>query len=206
MVRREDSLKKAIAYSRKGGKLFQESEELLRRNKEARKGYGYVTKTPIKYAPIADTHNQSAVNFFRSGEAYMEAGRPEEALEAYQTGFQTAWSSRLKKDLTRAMYKAKKEIGEKESSVGYRIRSRLFPPRTIQQSQRKNLGHALGFAAAAIFCFTGTLLFVSFNITGYGIAGLEYHNISSISTCSFILGLVFSLFYFKSKRKLEKKR
>lgn len=63
------------------------------------------------------------------------------------------------------------------------------------------LGRFRIFALAAIVSFVFSLVFISFNLTGFSMINIPVYNNNWVSIPFFILGLVFTLFYFKEKAR-----
>ncbi len=66
--------------------------------------------------------------------------------------------------------------------------------------RRGKLERRLGFASLSIISFAIALFFISFSLTGYAVGELTQENSRLIGTSLFILGLVFTFFYFKNKK------
>lgn len=102
------------------------------------------------------------------------------------------------------------QAGEKEAARrNYRIAKEYEWPK-YEAGVRRRLKPGLEryniFPFLAMATLVGSLIFTSFNLTGYAIAGLRQENYVWISTGLFILGLILLFFYFRIKKKLKKKK
>ncbi|MCK4647760.1 hypothetical protein KAT24_02415 [Candidatus Pacearchaeota archaeon] len=86
--------------------------------------------------------------------------------------------------------KWRKKINNKLNEINKKL------PRKSRGLERRLF--ALAFLSIA--SFIGALFFISFNLTGYATGGLAQENFRWISTSLFILGLIFTFFYFKNKK------
>lgn len=71
----------------------------------------------------------------------------------------------------------------------------------LHGSEKGGLEKRFIFAIASIISLVGALLSVSFNLTGYAIGALSYNKISLAGGALFILGLVFTFLFLRSKNK-----
>lgn len=57
------------------------------------------------------------------------------------------------------------------------------------------------YAFFSIFAFAITLVFISFNLTGNTIGGINFNDMKWISTCFFFFGLIFVFMYLRNKNR-----
>jgi len=113
----------------------------------------------------------------------------------------------------RDFYRAKEVLEEAEKYLGpkkfaatdpelvKKISSRLEQIKAkLPIKKRGKLERNLGFASLSIISFTIALFFISSSLTGYAVGELTQENSRLIGTSLFILGLVFTFFYFKNKK------
>jgi len=77
---------------------------------------------------------------------------------------------------------------------------KLKEPSSSQRLRPRKLERQLGFAIPAIISFVVALCFISFNLTGNAIGGVSQNNSNWISVILFVLGMIFSFFYFRNQK------
>ena len=126
-----------------------------------------------------------SLGYKKAGEAYEEANAFDRAELNYRDAHK--WAPEKDKDELRSKLLNVKEKKKETSNLFRRMKIRGLEKQFV-------------FAILAIGSFAIALFFVSFSLTGYAIGGLTQENSRWISTSLFILGLVFSFFYFKNKK------
>jgi len=121
---------------------------------------------------IEKLYDKAYKGFQKAGDIWAELGRFNRAKKNYQSAIEYA------------------TVREEE-----KIKSKLRKLPT-----GRGIEKYFTLASLAIGSFTMALFFISLNLTGYAIGVLSQENSRFVGTSLFILGLVFTFFYFKNKK------
>jgi len=140
------------------------------------------------------------------GEAYVKAGYLREEARDFinaKTDYRNAKIYGFPYD-----EKMQGKIDEKMNALILEQRSKnafdIFKEKE-KQRKGKNLGSRLS-AVVSMLALSISLFFVTSNLTGNVIAGLNQNNSRFIGICFFICGLIFAFIYSKKKGKLKEKK